>query len=520
MPLRTIAVFVAVLAVGAASAAEPLSVRIDALLDQKRADQPVSPAADDAEFLRRAYLDFTGRIPTAEQARTFLADKSPTKRAKLIDDLLAGPDYAARMADAFHVMLMERLGDHPEWSKYLAESFKANKPWDQMIREILKADAKDEKAKGASFFLSKRLEHYGQQPVDYSALTRDVGRLFLGKNFQCCECHDHLFIDDYKQQHFQGLHAFFKNAALVSEKEITVVEKPTTEKTSFASVFTKVQMSTAPSVPGGKMVEIPTFAKGQEFAIPPDRKTNQPGVPKFSTLAAASVEIPVATNKDFVRNTVNRIWFVLLGRGLVHPLDLSHTRNPASHPELLDLLAEEFVAHKFDVKFLLREIAMTKAYQRSSLLPSGATSVDAKLFATALERRLTADQLFNAVNAAVGEKPTDALKAKFVKAYANQPRDPEDEITPSLKAALFVLHDEAVLALTKPKPGNLVERVAKLKDDQVAEEVYLSVLTRKPTADEAKTVGEYLKKNAGKKEVAIGQMVWALIASMEFGVNH
>ena len=517
MPLRNFSAIAAVLFVGVATAAEPLHNRIDELIDQKRADQPASPAADDAEFLRRVYLDFTGRIPTADVARAFFADKSPTKRTKLIDDLLAGPDYAARMADTFHVMLMERLGDHPEWAKYLTESFKANKPWDQMIREMLRADAN---AKGASFFLSKRLEHYGQQPVDYSALTRDVGRLFLGKNFQCCECHDHLFIEDYKQQHFQGLHAFFKNAQLVSEKEILIAEKPTTEKTAFASVFTKVQMSTAPAVPGGKMVEIPTFAKGQEFAVLPDRKTNHPGTPKFSTLAAAAAEIPVASNRDFVRNAVNRIWFVLLGRGLVHPLDLSHLRNPASHPELLEMLADEFVAHKFDIKFLLREIALTKTYQRSSLLPSGVMSVDGKLFGTALERRLTAEQLLNSVCVAVGEKPTEALRAKFVKAFANQPRDPEDEITPSLKSALFVLHDEAVLGMTKAKPGNLVERVSKLKDEAIAEEVYLSVLTRKPSADESKMVGEYLKKNGGKRELAIGQLVWALIASMEFGVNH
>src|SRR5947209_20071927 len=98
---------------------------------------------------------------------------------------------------------------------------------------MLRADSRDTKTVGASFWISKRLENYGQNPVDYSALTRDVGRLFLGKNFQCCECHDHLFIDDYKQQHFQGLHTFFKNTFL---SKGTVAEKPPTEKHPFASV--------------------------------------------------------------------------------------------------------------------------------------------------------------------------------------------------------------------------------------------------------------------------------------------
>jgi hypothetical protein len=305
------------------AAAEPLHVRIDALIDAKaKADGiPLAGPADDGEFLRRAWLDFAGRIPPAEVARAFLADTSPDKRAKLIDQLLAGPDYARRMADLYHVHLMERLGDHPEWMKYLAESFKANKPWDRMAREILRADPKDAANRGAAFFLAKRLENYGQNPVDYSGLTRDVGRLFLGKNLQCAECHDHLFIDDYKQKDFQGLHAFLRNAFLVNGPELHVGEKPTTEKLAFASVFTKVEMKTAPALPGGAMVEIPTFPKGQEFAEPPDRKTRSPGVPKFSTLAALAEKLPAADNKDFARNMANRLWFVLLGRGLVHPLD-------------------------------------------------------------------------------------------------------------------------------------------------------------------------------------------------------
>ena len=120
------------------------------------------------------------------------------------------------MADLFHVMLMERLGDNAEWTKFLRASFEANAPWDAMVRKMLRADPKDTATPGASFWLSKRLENYGQNPVDYSGLTRDVGRLFLGKNFQCCECHDHLFIDDYKQADFQGLFAFVQNVALAT----------------------------------------------------------------------------------------------------------------------------------------------------------------------------------------------------------------------------------------------------------------------------------------------------------------
>jgi hypothetical protein len=482
----------------------------------------LAAAADDAEFLRRAYLDFAGTIPTVEQVKAFLADKSADKRAKLIDSLLSSPTYATRMADLFHVALMERLGDNAEWSKYLRESFAKNKPYDQMVREMLRADSKDTANAGAAFWISKRLENYGQNPVDYSALTRDVGRLFLGKNFQCCECHDHLFIEDYKQQHFQGLHTFFKNTYLVNAAKMIVAEKVLSEKTSFASVFTKVPMMTGPGLPGMMMVEIPVFPKGMEFTVPPDRKKNEPGVPKFSTLAKIADTLPTAKNSDFSRNAVNRIWFAVMGRGLVHPLDLHHSRNPASHPELLTLLADEFAAHQFDIKWLLRELALTKTYQRSSVLPSGKDVPDARLFAVALEKRLTAEQLLTAMLAATGNdaKAADTLRPKFLKAFANQPREPEDEVAPSLKGALFVLHDAAVLELVNAKPDNLVDRAAKLKDAEAIDELYLAVLTRKPTADERAAVAKLLAKHTDKRTEAVGRVAWALLASMEFGVNH
>jgi Protein of unknown function (DUF1553)/Protein of unknown function (DUF1549) len=487
-------------------AAEPLHRRFDPLI-------AVPPnIAVDSEFLRRITLDLAGTIPTADETKRFLFDPSPNKRTKRIDELLVRPTYSTRMANLFHVMWMERLGDNPEWTKYLTDSFAKNKPWDAMAREMLRADGTD----GSSFFIAKRLENYGQNPVDYSGLTRDVGRLFLGKNFQCCECHDHLTVDEYKQQHFQGLHAFVRNAYLADAKAMKVAEKPTVDKIAFASVFTKVQMMTAPALPGGMMLEIPTFPKGDEFAVKPDRKTNTIGVPKFRTLAALADQLPSAENKDFARNFVNRVWFLFLGRGLVHPLDLHHKDNPASHPQLLDLLAKEFVEHKFDIRWLVREIVLSQAYQRSSIGTAKPES-----FAVALEKRLTAEQLFAAVLAATESKSNEALKAKFLKAFANQPREPEDEIAPSLKAALFLLHDKDVLELLKPKAGNLVDRLAKIeKSETIAEELYLAVLTRKPTTDEVKTATSFLVKRADRRADAIGKLVWALLASTEFGVNH
>jgi hypothetical protein len=509
-----------------ASAAEPLHQRIDAQILKKADGKRPGPLADDAEFLRRIYLDLAGRIPSTEETRTFLQNTAPDKRAKLIDQLLASPDYPRRMQQAFHVVLMERLGDHPEWAKYLHSSFETNKPWDQMVREILRADPKDEKAKGAAFFYAKRLDHYGQNAIDYPGLTRDVGRLFLGMDLQCAQCHNHRFIKDYKQEDFQGLYAIFLNASLVDLKAPAVTEKVMTKKLSFASVFNKVPKEIGPRIPGGKEIDIPTFKKGEEFIIAPDPKKKVAGIPKFSPLAKLAEQLPTAENRAFVKNSVNRIWFLMMGRGIVHPLDLQHSDNPPSHPELLDALADDFAAHHFDIKWLLREIALSQAYQRSSVLPEGQDKLGPETFLVALEKRLSAEQLLSSMLEATGERASatkpgnTALEAKFVRAFANPAREAEDDFAPSLKAALFVLNDDAVLTLLQPKSGNLVDRLGKLADDKVADELYLSVLTRPPSAEEKAEVQKYLTKHASRKPTALTNLAWALLASSEFAANH
>ena len=507
-------------------AAEPLHTRIDALIAAKAGKSPISAQADDAEFLRRVYLDLAGRIPSAAEARAFLADKAPDKRTKLIDQLLAGPEYSQRMGEWFQQMFMERLGDNADWKKYLQASFAANKPFDQMTREVLRADSRDAATKGASFFMSKRLENYGQNPVDYPALTRDIGRLFLGVDLRCAQCHDHLFIDDYKQRDFQGLYAFVQNTYLPG-KSSTVGEKAMTKKVAFMSVFKKVEHETGPRLPGGKEMPIPTFDKGKEYVGPPNPKAGDPGEVKFSPLSELAKELPQAENPLFVRNAANRLWFTLMGRGLVHPLDLHHKGNPPSHPELLALLAEEFAQHKFDMKYLLREIALSGTYQRSSVLPSGQKKSDPTLFLTALEKRVSAEQLLSSVLEATGERTSakppaiEAARVKFLKAFANPRREPEDEINPSLQAALFVLNDATVLSWLTPQSGNLIDRLDKITDaDKVAEELYLTVLTRLPSAEEKIEVADYLKKHADRRGVALGHLAWALLASTEFCVNH
>lgn len=530
MPART-CLFSLVLMFGpalTACAEDALHTRIDALIQAKLKGQPSSASAEDAEFLRRIYLDFAGRIPSSTEARRFLDDKAADKRAKLIDQLQASAEYPVRMQELFNLMLMERLGEHDEWNKYLRQCFAQNKPWDQMAREMLGAAPHDEAAAGAVFFLAKRLENYGQNPVDYPALTRDIGRLFLGKDFRCAQCHDHLFIADYKQRDFQGLYAFIKNVALLRGAKVpAVMEKATTEKIEFVSVFGGDKKATGPRIPGQGEIAIPSFKKGEEFLEKPDRKKKTPGVLKFSTLAKLSEQLPTVENEAFNRNIVNRLWFVMMGRGLIYPLDLDHSGNPASHPELLALLEKEFVAHKYDMRWLLRELALTQTYQRSSRLPAGVQKVQPEEYRTALERRLQAEQFLRAMLEATGEKAVkggatfDAKKAVFIKAFAYPAREPEDEFNPTLKAALFLLNDKSVLSWLTPKPGNLLDRLQKIDDsNKLADELYLSILTRRPTAEETQAVAKYLNDRHDRRPAALRNLTWALLASTEFCVNH
>jgi hypothetical protein len=444
------------------------------------------------------------------------------------------------MQEAFDVMLMERNGNHPEWQRFLLTSFQKNKPWDQLAREILSPNPDDEETRGAAFFFTKRLEHYGQNAIDFPGLTRDVGRLFLGKDLQCAQCHDHLFVDEYKQADFQGLFAFVSQTFVRADAKFPAVgEKPVDKKLEFMSVFVKEKKETGPRLPGGVEVEIPPLVKGEEFAVPPDKSKNFPGVPKFSPLKVLGEQLPRLDQPDFCRNIVNRLWFLMLGRGLVQPLDLLHANNPASHPELLDLLAREFAAHHGDIKWFLSELALTQTYQRSSRLPEGVQDIPLESFLVFNEKPLSAEQLLWGMLQATGElerlrkTPADTaaaaeaieipddLRQRFLKAFANPAREPEVEFSPSVKAALFVLNDGVVLSWLEPRPGNLAEKLTAISDPgQLADELYLTVLTRPPTADEARETADFLNQHAERRPQAIGQLIWALLASTEFAVNH
>lgn len=394
------------------TAAEPLHVRIDKILDATDIG-PQAKTTSDAEFLRRVYLDLTGNIPSPDEARAFLDDKSPDKRVKLIDRLLAGPGYARQMTNAFTLMLMERRSDPADWQQWLRESIEQNKPWNQIASEILGADGSDPKTRGATNFFIAR-------SVEPNLMTREVGRMFFGMDLQCAQCHDHPRIDSYYQRDYYGIFAFVsgihqvkvgKKPAMLGEKVVGIA--------SFKSVFTDVSGQTRPRLPGDEQITEPTFKKGEEYKVKPAK--NVVPVPKFSRRDTLAKLVLKGENLAFRRNAVNRLWAMVMGRGIVHPPDLLHNDNPPSHPELLDLLANEFAAMKFDVKAFLREVMLTKAYQRSVALPKNLIDASAKmgprvaaLKVKQKEFEAKADALENQVSTA--KDANDALRTQIEKA--------------------------------------------------------------------------------------------------------
>jgi hypothetical protein len=516
-------------ALAVAPPATPLHRRIDQLLGTGPA---VAAPASDAEFLRRAYLDFTGCIPTSVEARAFLADHSPTKRWALIDRLLAGPEHARHLATVLDVLLMERLRDRyvprAEWMEFLRTSVAANRPWDEIAREVLSGDDSDPKKR-------HRVKFFVERDGEPNVITRDVSRLFLGTNLQCAQCHDHPRIEDYKQEDYYGLLAFVGRTTFVNgrgKRTGTLSEKADGE-TTFQSVFDpkKVTKTALPRVPGGKPLADPAVDKTKMYVVAPG--PNVAAVPRYSRRARLAAAVARADYAPFRRNIANRLWALLMGRGLIEPLDMDHGGNPPTHPELLDALADDLAARKFDMRGFLREIARSEAYARSSELPAGVPEKEAPLYAAAVLKPLTPEQLgmslmqatgfADAARLSLGKGATEsALYARlspnlptFVRAFGGPPGTAQS-FDARMDQALFLANGSVVRAWLQPGSGNLLGRLRKLSGDALVEELYLSVLTRLPDAEERREAAEHLKRNPN----GVADLAWALLASTEFRFNH
>ncbi|MBI2824183.1 MAG: DUF1549 domain-containing protein [Planctomycetia bacterium] len=500
---------------------EPLHERIDRAIESAQV-VPAAPPASDAEFIRRASLDLIGRIPSVAEVRAFLDDQAPTKREALVDRLLVSPEYARHMAQVFDVMLMERRPEKhvklPEWQGYLYDSFAANKPYDQLAREIIGADGVDPALRPAArFFLDREGEA--------NLLVRDVGRIFLGVDMQCAQCHDHPLIADYYQADYQGLYAFFNRSFLLTDKDVkkVVVGEKADGEVNFQSVFDATKKGTAlPKLPGGEPIPEPTFAKGQEYEVAP--ADNVRPVPKYSRRAQLAKAVAGGQSRAFDRNIANRLWAHLMGRGLVDPVDLHHDGNPPSHPAVLELLADAFGAMKYDIKVMLRELALTRAYGRSIDLapemPARGAQLESQLAVVEAERAQAEAAARQAQEAAgkVGAELAAAratmapvadelAKAQAAVAEAKKNADAAGQAVTAAQNALPAKQDAA--QLVAEAGAKTLEATTKLPDDKELADAAAKLKTRAEqltaeVAALAKTVtdGQATMKTAAEQAAA------------------
>ena len=527
--------------------AEPLAAQIDRLIAAKLPDfdKVAAPVTGDLEFFRRVTLDLTGTIPTGKQAREFLANTDPDKRAKLIDQLLTSPEFARQLARVLDVMLMQRRPQQnvpvAEWKEYLYQSCLENKPWDQLVAEILSSDGIDPQTRPASRF-------YLDRDGEVNLITRDIGRIFMGVNLECAQCHNHPHVEDWKQSHYYGISAYLVRSSLFNEKGKKVYQEDAVGEVKFESVFdirdkiSKGPQTTLPRVFDGMESFDPKFDFGQEYARAPAKDVRP--IPNFSRRAQLAEAVIAPTNRQFRRNIANRLWATLMGRGLVHPLEYDHSENIASHPELLDALAENIAARKYDMRGFLKDLLLTKTYQRSSLRTpeqQATPAPDDATFAVAIMRPMSAEQLAWSLMQATGiaeiyrgGQGANFSEAKlygqlagveqtYINMFGGEPGKPIKDFEATVEQTLYLSNNEGVLKWLTPAGKNLCQRLLDLPPTDfqaMSEDLYLSCLTRLPTPEEVQEVTAYLADRAESRSAACQELIWALITSAEFRFNH
>ncbi|MGE5192842.1 MAG: DUF1549 domain-containing protein [Deltaproteobacteria bacterium] len=322
-----------------------------------------APAADDANFIRRATLDLAGRIPATSEVRSYVQSTEPDKKQKLVDRLLASPDFVFHQRNEFDVMLMAAKGDG-EWRDWLLKGFEGNRPWPQTFREIMLPHEDNPAGKGAAQFLKSRA-------ANVDDMTNDTSRLFFGVSINCAKCHDHPLVPDWTQDHYFGMASFFNRTYLTKKRFLAEHDEGNLK---FRTTAGEEKQARLVFLTAGEIAE-PSLAersdeqrKTSEEKQKTDNDRETPPEPSPYSRRALLVDVALRPDPNgfFPRAFVNRTWARLFGYGLVMPLDQMHSENKPSHPELLAWLARDAEAHNYDLKRLVRGLVLSRAYGRSS----------------------------------------------------------------------------------------------------------------------------------------------------------
>jgi hypothetical protein len=504
----------------------PVSNYIDDLVfaKLKTIGMPPSDICDDGTFIRRITLDITGRLPTAEEMKDFMASKDANKRAQLTDSLLDSPEYAEYFANKWSALLRNQRtqptyarGSYLFWS-WIRDSFADNKPFDQFAREVVAASGSLDQHPPVAWY--RQVKEPKQQ-------MEDVAQLFLGTRMQCAQCHHHPF-EKWSQQDYYGFAAFFAN---VSRKTATAKDEEIIFNKRGAAQMTNIRT---------KQPVMPTSLGSEAAKLRPEQD------PRLELANWMSKK----ENPFFAHTLVNRYWKHFFNRGLVEPEDDMRETNPPVNPELLSAMAAEFVKSGYDLKALVRSIATSTTYQLSAV-PNAHNAKDRQNFSRYYPKRLNAEVLYDSVNRLLDVESAFAGQAPGTRAVAlpdnsyNQSNyfltvfgrpdsssacECERTQEASLAQSLHLLN-AADIQNQLTRGNGRADRMAKdtrPEDDKVTD-VYHIALSRDPNATEMKLAQDHVaKKTAGKKDQealaakkeAFEDILWALLNTKEFLFNH
>jgi hypothetical protein len=489
-----------------------------------------SPLCDDAEFLRRASLDTIGTLPSPAEVRAFLADHNPDRRRKLIDRLLDRPEFvdfwSLKWGDLLRIN-RDQLEDKGMWSfhNWVRAQLRDGRPLDEFARDIITAEGSTFTEGPANFYRTART------PEDWSEAATQV---FLGVRIGCAKCHHHPF-EKYSQDDYYAMAAFFSRLGTKNSQDFglfgreTVVYLRPTGEISNPRTGRVVPPHPLDTVP----VNLTPAGKGIKVSANPwdDRLDRRRKLAEWLT---------AADNPLFARNLANRFWGYLMGHGLVEPLDDMRATNPPSNPELLDALAHDLVAHKYDLKHLLRTILTSRAYQLSSALTPGNEADRANVYHTRYAvKRLTAEEIADALDAVTGTRekypglppgtraiqlPDTKVRSFLLDVFGRPARqitcECERTSQPNIAQALHLLNGD-FLNKKIAAPTGRVETLLKAKTPvpAVVEELYLATLSRPPRPAEADKAKEWITTAASPRD-GIQDLLWVLVNSREFQFNH
>ncbi len=503
-------------------------------LDWRRFHARPTGVCDDGTFVRRVYLDLAGRVPTASEAEGFLRSNARGKRAVLVDALLAGPEYPVRMREVFDVVLMGRADaqeenrrrDH-QWFAFLERAFEQNHGWDRIVRQLISARPESPADRGAEWYL------YGRKN-NYQAMAEAVAPMAFGLQIGCAQCHNHPLTAEVGQRHYWGLVAAFNRSKNVDATGgVAVGESAVGGFINFSNLKKESQPAELAFL-SGRTISEKRPADGEKetdapelYLVPPPKDKQKPveaARPKFSRREALA-DAATRDNPRLAPAFVNRVWDMLLGRGLVNPVDDLAARHRPNHPDLLGWLARDFEKSGYDIKRLVREIVLSRTYQLDSG-PAKGPPASPDAFARGLEKPLSGEQIYRSFLIATGNKPGPDGKicgrseSEIRRAFTTRFPDlfPEN-YSPSLQQAMFISNSPILDDLLKPGGDNTAARVAGAKRrEQSVELAFQAVLGRNPDSDERRRCAEFLR-NRGPAD-GPRELLWALIAGPEFQVNH